>query len=53
MPYERLVADLKASAADMLQHCGLAWDDAVLQFHDNQRHVHTASLAQVPQLFLR
>ena len=47
MPYERVVSDLEAAGRDMLQHCGLPWDDAVLQFHENQRTVQTASLAQV------
>ena len=47
MPYERLVSDLKAAAEAMLEHCGMPWDDAVLHFHQTQRTVHTASLAQV------
>lgn len=47
MPYERVVSDLEAAGRDMLQHCGLPWDDAVLHFHENQRTVQTASLAQV------
>ena len=47
MPYERLVSDLKAAAEDMLEQCGMPWDDAVLHFHQTQRNVHTASLAQV------
>lgn len=47
MPYEGLVANLTSAAQDMLQHCGMPWDDAVLLFHKTQRNVHTASLAQV------
>lgn len=47
MPYERIVTDLKSAAEDMLAHCGLPWDDNVLHFHQNQRTVQTASLAQV------
>ena len=47
MPYERLVTDFKAAAEDMLEHCEMPWDDAVLDFHQTQRNVHTASLAQV------
>lgn len=47
MPYERIVMDLEAAARDMLSHCGLPWDESVLQFHQNQRTVQTASLAQV------
>ena len=47
MPYERIVTDLKSAAEDMLAHCALPWDDNVLHFHQNQRTVQTASLAQV------
>ena len=47
VPYESIVADLEAAAKGMLAHCGLPWDDRVLQFHQNQRTVQTASLAQV------
>ena len=47
MPYERIVADLESAARDMLHHCGLPWDESVLKFHQNQRTVQTASLAQV------
>ena len=49
MPYERIVADLESAARDMLHHCGLPWDESVLKFHQNQRTVQTASLAQVCQ----
>jgi len=53
MPYERIVADLESAARDMLHHCGLPWDESVLKFHQNQRTVQTASLAQVcPSSFL-
>lgn len=48
VPYERVVMDLESAAREMLSHCNLPWDDNVLQFHQNQRTVQTASLAQVP-----
>ena len=47
VPYEGIVADLEGTARGMLKHCGLPWDESVLQFHQNQRTVQTASLAQV------
>jgi hypothetical protein len=31
----------------LLKHCGLSWDDRVLDFHTTQRDVQTASLSQV------
>ena len=33
----------------MLAHCGLDWDDRVLDFHATDRAVRTASFAQVRQ----
>nr|QIG37617.1 sulfotransferase-like protein [Trebouxia lynnae] len=53
MPYERIVVDLESAARQMLSHCGLPWNDDVLQFHQNQRTVQTASLAQVRQKLYR
>ncbi|BDA44128.1 probable protein-tyrosine sulfotransferase 1 at C-terminar half [Coccomyxa sp. Obi] len=49
VPYEALVADQEGWTRRMLQHCWLPWHDAVLQFHDTQRDVHTASVSQVRQ----
>lgn len=46
VPYEALVADQEGWTRRMLQHCKLPWDDAVLQFHNTQRDVHTASVSQ-------
>jgi len=45
--YEDLVADLEGQSRRVLAHCGLAWDPAVLDFHQNQRAIRTASFAQV------
>jgi hypothetical protein len=45
--YEDLVADPAAQARRMLDYVGLPWDDNCLAFHRNQRHVKTASMAQV------
>ena len=33
----------------MLDHCGLAWDAACLNFHETQRAVRTASALEVRQ----
>jgi tetratricopeptide (TPR) repeat protein len=45
--YEDIVVDLERQARRILDHCGLAWDDACLDFHRVQRPVKTASAAQV------
>lgn len=47
--YEDVVADLKREARRLLTHCGLAWDERCLSFHQTQRPVRTASAAQVRQ----
>ena len=45
--YEDVIADLEREARRLVEHCGLEWSDACLAFHENQRPVHTASIAQV------
>jgi tetratricopeptide (TPR) repeat protein len=45
--YEDVVVDLDAQARRMLEHCGLPWDDACLEFYETKRVVSTASAAQV------
>jgi tetratricopeptide (TPR) repeat protein len=45
--YEDLVDNLESASREALQHCGLDWEDACLDFHDNKRIVRTASLMQV------
>ena len=47
--YERLVADLEGEARLLLEHCGLAWDDRCLRFHENPDASTTASAMQVRQ----
>ena len=45
--YELLAADFEPNARRIVAHCGLAWDDACLEFHRARRPVRTASMAQV------
>lgn len=45
--YEELVADLEGVARRIVSHCGLAWDDRCLDFHQTRRPIRTASAAQV------
>lgn len=47
--YERLVADQQGVTRQLLEHCGLSWDRACVDFHRNARHVLTASDWQVRQ----
>jgi tetratricopeptide (TPR) repeat protein len=45
--YEDVVGDLEGQARRLLAHCGLAWHDACLAFHETARPVRTASAVQV------
>jgi len=45
--YEELVADTEGQARRILDFVGLPWDKNCLNFHQNKRHVKTASVAQV------
>ncbi len=45
--YEALVADQEGETLKLLDHCGLGFDPACLEFHRTERPVHTASAAQV------
>ena len=45
--YEDLVADLAGETRRVLAHCGLAFEDACLAFHESGRPVQTASAVQV------
>jgi tetratricopeptide (TPR) repeat protein len=47
--YEALVADVETQARRIIAHCGLAWDEACLEFHRSRRAVRSASAAQVRQ----
>lgn len=45
--YEALVADLEGETRRILDHCGLEFDPACLEFHASKRAVRSASFAQV------
>ena len=45
--YEELVESPEAQVRKLLQHCGLEWNDACLDFHKTRRKIQTASNAQV------
>ncbi len=47
LEYEALTRDQSAHSRSLLAHCGLDWQDAVLDFHKTKRPVATASAAQV------
>lgn len=47
--YEDLVAQQEVQTRRLLEYCGLPWEDACLAFHQTERSVATASLAQVRQ----
>jgi hypothetical protein len=49
VPYEQLVADQAGWTRRILDHCGLEWDEACLDFHRARRIVRSASAAQVRQ----
>ena len=51
--YETLVANQEHISREMIDHLGLEWDDACLQFHKSQRLVTTASQDQVKQPLYR
>ena len=47
--YERMVADTEGEVRRLLTYCGLPFEDACMQFHQNARAVRTASSEQVRQ----
>jgi tetratricopeptide (TPR) repeat protein len=47
--YEAVVARQEETSRRLVAHCGLDWDDRCLDFHESDRNVRTASLAQVRQ----
>ncbi len=51
--YEDLVSDLEGQTRRILAHCGLAWDERCLAFHQTARSVRTASATQVRQPIYR
>jgi tetratricopeptide (TPR) repeat protein len=47
VPYEALVDDAETWSRRIVDHCGLEWSDACLEFHKNAAPTMTASAAQV------
>jgi len=47
MDYEKLVSEQEEKTRTLLDHMGLEWDDACLEFYKSERIVKTASAAQV------
>jgi tetratricopeptide (TPR) repeat protein len=47
--YEETVDDLESVARRLIAACGLPWEPACLEFHQNNRPVRTASVTQVRQ----
>ena len=45
--YEDLVADPQTQCRRLLEHCGLPWEDQVLDFHNSTKASTTASAMQV------
>ena len=45
--HEDVLADLEGSVRRLLEHCGLPFEDACVEFHRTERRVHTASAEQV------
>ena len=51
--YEDLVAEPEPRMRELLDFCGLEWDEACLDFHSSRRPVNTASAHQVHQPIYR
>jgi hypothetical protein len=49
LTYEKLTKNQKEETQALLSYCDLDWDDDCLNFHKNERAVHTASASQVRQ----
>lgn len=47
LQYEELIADAEAGSRTLIEHLELPWDDACLNFHEQDRDVSTLSVAQV------
>ncbi len=47
--YEEVVADLETQVRRLLDHCGLPFEEACINFHQTERAVRTASSEQVRQ----
>ena len=49
LQYEQLIRDPQSTVRRLLEYCGLPFEAATLQFHENRRAVRTASAEQVRQ----
>ena len=49
LQYEDLVENHEENVRNLLEFCGLEWDDNVLEFYKTERNVQTASVVQVRQ----
>lgn len=49
LDYEELISNQEDMSRRLIDHVGLAWDDACLEFHTSKRSVRTASVSQVRQ----
>jgi tetratricopeptide (TPR) repeat protein len=47
--YEALIDDQEAVSRQLVEFCGLEWDERVMRFHETRRDVATASFDQVRQ----
>ena len=47
--YEELVADQRSQTKNLLDFCGLTWEEGCLAFYKKERTITTASFAQVRQ----
>ena len=47
--YEKLIADQESVSRQIVDFCGLDWDDTVLDFHRTEREIRTASFWQARQ----
>lgn len=45
--YEALVNNFEHEARRIVTYCGLDWEDNILSFHETERPIMTASMAQV------
>ena len=45
--YEQLVSDQQRVSREIVEFCGLPWDDTCLRFYERSRAVQTASFEQV------
>jgi len=47
--YEDLISELETTAKQVVEFCGLEWQEACINFHQNQQTSNTASASQVRQ----